>query len=58
VTEVGGSYDADLQMFCPVVSEPDFARLHFLRWLAEQGRLEHEVSGPAEGQYASGPARN
>lgn len=26
--------------------------LRFLRWLAEQGRLEHEVFGPPSGEYA------
>ncbi|HEX3245361.1 MAG TPA: hypothetical protein VHX16_08150 [Chloroflexota bacterium] len=29
----------------------DLAKLHFLRWLAEQGRLEHEVFGPSSGKY-------
>jgi hypothetical protein len=54
VTGVGGRYDAELQMFCPAVSEPDLERLRFLRWLAEQGELEHEVSGPPQGRYAEG----
>ena len=55
MTGIGGRYDAELQMFCPQVSEPDITRLQFLRWLAEQGKLEHEVSGPSEGRYAEGP---
>ena len=34
------------------VREADPAKLRFLRWLAEQGRLEHEVFGPPSGEYA------
>ena len=40
------AYDGSLQMF---VEEPrgiNVERLRFLRWLAEQGRLEHPVAGP------------
>jgi hypothetical protein len=45
-------YDGELQMFCDTAREPDRAALRFLRWMIEQGRLEHEVSGPATGEYA------
>ena len=44
-------YDGELQMFCDSAREPDRAALRFLRWMAEQGRLEHEISGPATGEY-------
>ena len=50
-------YDGNLQMFVEGPREPDFARLAFLRWLGEQGQLEHEVFGPSSGrlmeQYAA-----
>lgn len=45
-------YDVELQMFCDTTREPDRGALRFLRWMAEQGRLEHETSGPATGEYA------
>ena len=32
--------------------EVDLARLRFLRWLIEQGRLEHPAYGPPAGEYA------
>jgi hypothetical protein len=35
------------------VLEADREKLRFLRWLAEQGRLEHQVCGPPSGEYAS-----
>ena len=44
-------YDANLQMFVEGPREPDFARLAFLRWLGEQGLLEHEVYGPPSGPF-------
>ena len=47
-------YDADLQMFAERPREADPARLGFLRWLAEQGRLEHAAAGPPAGEYATG----
>jgi hypothetical protein len=40
------SYDATLQMFVEQPRSIDLGRLRFLRWLAEQGRLEHPVAGP------------
>ncbi len=42
-------YDSNLQMFVEAPREPDFARLAFLRWLGERGRLEHEIAGPSSG---------
>jgi hypothetical protein len=44
-------YDGNLQMFVEGPREPDFARLAFLRWLGEQGLLEHAVSGPSSGPF-------
>ncbi len=44
-------YDGILQMFVERPREPDFARLAFLRWLGEQGLLEHEVFGPPSGPF-------
>ncbi len=44
-------YDGNLQMFVEGPREPDFARLAFLRWLGEQGLLEHEMFGPSSGPF-------
>jgi len=52
-----GAYDSELQMFVERSREPDGARLLFLRWLAEHGRLEHEAAGPPSGGLA-GPLRD
>jgi hypothetical protein len=46
-------YDGDLQMFRDEEREPDREILSFLRWMVEQGRLEHEVYGPSCGEYAA-----
>ena len=46
------SYDRDLQMFREPSREPDLGVLRFLRWLAERGELEHEVSGASSGELA------
>lgn len=45
-------YDAELQMFVDTPREPDPARLLFLRWLGEQGQLEHQTEGEPIGEYA------
>jgi hypothetical protein len=45
-------FDPDLQMFIEQPREMDLARLQFLRWLAERGRLEHEPVGAAVGRHA------
>ena len=50
-----GLYDPELQMFVERARQPDGARLRFLRWLAEHGRLEHAAAGPPGGQFAGPP---
>ena len=40
-----GTYDTELQMFVEPKRELDVEKLRFLRWLAEQGRLEHATAG-------------
>lgn len=45
-------YDPELQMFADRAREPDMAHLHFLRWMAEQGKMEHETAGESCGEYA------
>lgn len=50
--EALGNYDTDLQMFVDGEHALDLARLRFLRWLAEQGKLEHETAGPPTGDLA------
>ena len=51
-TKYGIRYDGDLQMFCESVHELDLGKLRFMRWLAEQGRLEHPIAGPPAGEHA------
>jgi hypothetical protein len=46
------SYDGDLRMFREAPRPVDLTRLRFLRWLAEQGRLEHPAAGPPRGELA------
>jgi hypothetical protein len=50
-----GRYDPDLEMFTEPSREPDLNRLRFLRWLGEQGRLEHAPVGAPGGAYALRP---
>jgi hypothetical protein len=45
-------YDGKLQMFCDTAREADLEALRFVRWLVEQGRLEHGAAGPPTGEYA------
>lgn len=40
-----GRFDPELQMFADQPHEPDPDHLRFLRWLAEHGRLEHDIAG-------------
>jgi hypothetical protein len=40
-------------MFVEGPREPDSARLRFLRWLIEQGRLDQGPAGPPAGEYAA-----
>jgi hypothetical protein len=47
-----GPYDNALQMFVHEPREPDIRLLRFLRWLAEEGKLEHAIAGPSAGRYA------
>lgn len=50
---IGSShYDAELQMFVEQPREADLARLRFVRWLVERGRLEHAAAGAPAGEYA------
>jgi hypothetical protein len=44
-------YDGTIQMFIEAPREADVRHLRFLRWLAEQGTLEHAVAGPPAGSY-------
>ncbi len=50
-----GRYDTALQMFVEETREPDLRRLTFLRWLVENGRLEHKPFGPSSGELVSTP---
>jgi hypothetical protein len=43
------SFDGDLKMFREDGGPIDLARLRFLRWLIERGRLEHPPAGPPSG---------
>jgi hypothetical protein len=45
-------YDGTLQMFCEPPHAVDLAKLRFIRWLAENGRLEHPPYGEPAGEYA------
>ncbi|HEY7066692.1 MAG TPA: hypothetical protein VII06_34810 [Chloroflexota bacterium] len=45
-------YDGNLEMFCDEPVGVNLEYLQFLRWLIEQGRLEHAVAGPASGEFA------
>jgi hypothetical protein len=46
-------YDGDLEMFCEEPKAINIAHLRFLRWLIEQGRLEHLPAGPPSGELAA-----
>jgi hypothetical protein len=46
------TYDKELQMFCEAAGEPNRAKLGFLRWLVEHGKLEHGVAGLPAGEFA------
>ena len=45
-------YDGELQMFCDAAHEANLEALRFIRWMVEQGRLEHDAAGPPAGEYA------
>ncbi len=55
-TKSGSQYDGELQMFCVAAQEPAREKLLFMRWMVEQGRLEHGVAGPPAGEYAEAAA--
>jgi hypothetical protein len=46
-------YDGNLEMFCEAPKIISIAHLQFLRWLIEQGRLEHLPAGPPSGELAA-----
>ena len=60
---IGGRFPADVwprQLmwafeWCDTAREPSLEALRFLRWMAEQGRLEHEIAGPSSGEYTVQP---
>ena len=45
------SYDGNLEMFREAPKGINVAHLRFLRWLVEQGRLEHLPYGPPQGEF-------
>ncbi len=45
------NFDSELEMFREE-GKVDYARLSFLRWLAERGKLEHPAAGPPSGPFA------
>ena len=45
-------YDAELHMFVQEPRLPNPRHLEFLRWLAEQGRLEHQPASDPVGPFA------
>jgi hypothetical protein len=47
------SFDGALYMFRDAPKPVNLAHLRFLRWLAEQGRLEHPVVGRPRGEFAA-----
>ena len=50
-THVSG-FDGDLQMFREAPKPINMAHLEFLRWLIEQGRLDHPSAQPSSGESA------
>ena len=42
-------YDGTLQMIIETPKPVNMDHLAFLRWLGEQGRLEHRIAGPSSG---------
>ena len=47
-----GRFDGEIQMFVDAKRDPSLSYLRFLRWAAENQRLEHDVKGPEGGNYA------
>jgi hypothetical protein len=52
MSEPDKKFDGNIQMMVEQPSEVNMARLRFMRWLAEQGALEHSVAGPSSGEFA------
>lgn len=48
-----GLYDKELQMFREAATEPNLAKLRFLRWLVEHDKLEHQAAGQSGGEFAT-----
>ena len=46
------NFDGDLEMFREPPCTVNVAHLRFLRWLVEQGRLEHLPAGAPAGEFA------
>jgi hypothetical protein len=46
------NFDNELGMFREEDVAVDFARLSFVRWLVEHGKLEHRPAGPPSGPFA------
>jgi hypothetical protein len=44
-------HDPEPRMLVERTREPDFVRLQFLRWLAEQDMLEHRTADPPSGAF-------
>ena len=53
MTQGTHQFDSETQMFVDRPREADPGRLLFLRWLSEQGRLEHRPYGEPRGEYAN-----
>jgi hypothetical protein len=56
--EALGRYDGSLQMFVEEPRDADVARLRFLRWLVEHGRLEYTSVNSLPGEHTSEPSRS
>ena len=50
-----GVYDGTLQMFVQEPRDADLRHLRFLRWLAEHGKLAHDMVGPRGERFAPAP---
>jgi hypothetical protein len=46
------NFDGELGMFREESATVDFARLSFVRWLVEHGKLERPPAGPPSGPFA------
>lgn len=55
MSEPDKTFDGNIEMIVEQPAEVNLARLRFMRWLAEQGALEHSVAGPSSGDFAETP---